>query len=509
MDLPQLIDLLSRPTAYPFAVEKVTVHQTHISAVFLAGAFAYKIKKPVDFGFLDFSTLEKRRHFCEEEVRLNRRLAGAVYLGVVPVTAAGVEGAGAVIDWAVKMQRLPEEANFADHLLKGTLDRKLVEEVAAKLAAFHRSAERSPAIAAKARFAEVAQNVREIYTRSLPHIGLTVSQPVFERVQALHETQLAAHAALVDQRADAGKPCDCHGDLHLDHVYHFPDRTPPGDLVIVDCIEFTERFRHIDPVADMAFAVMDFAFYGRRDLGQAFVDAYFDAAGDAEGRMLLPLYTAYRATVRGSVEGMKLAEKEVPAAERARDLEHARARWLVALGVLEAPARRPALLLTAGLPGTGKSSLARAVAAAAGFQVIRSDVVRKELSATGDLYAPEMTARTYAECQRRAEKLLFAGQRVLVDANFRLAAQREAFLDLARRWGVPAVLGVCQADAAVIQQRLAARRGDASDADWQVYQQVAGEWEEAGSAAHVIDTNGPTESALARVQAILAGAGLL
>jgi len=502
MNLPALIKLLSQPAAFPFPVDAVVVHQTHISAVFLAGAFAYKVKKPVDFGFLDFSTLEKRRHFCEEEVRLNRRLAPEVYLGVVPVTAAGVEAAGDVVDWAVKMQRLPEAATFADQLLKGTLDAAQVRMLAARLAAFHRTAERSVAIADKACFAAVAKNVRQIYTQSTGQVGLTVSQAVFDRLQALSEGQLATHRALIEQRAEQGIPCDCHGDLHLDHVYHFPERIPPGDLVIVDCIEFTERFRHIDPVADMAFPVMDFAFYNRRDLGAAFADSYFAAADDAGGRPLLPLYTAYRATVRGSVRGMKLAEKEVSAAERAVDLQEARAHWLVGLGALEEPPRRPTLLLIAGLPGTGKSSLARAVADRAGFQVIRSDEVRKVLTTADERYSPAATARTYAECQRRAEELLFAGQRVLVDANFRVEAQRQAFLDAGRRWGVPALLCVCQADATVIQQRLAARRGDVSDADWQVYQQVAQEWEPP-QAAHVIDTSGALDAGVAQVMRVL------
>ena len=172
-------------------------------------------------------------------------------------------------------------------------------------------------------------------------------------------------------------PRDTHGDLHLDHVYLFPDRAPPADLVIIDCIEFNERFRFADPVADMAFLVMDLAFHGRRDLARAFADAYFRASGDEEGRALLPFYTAYRAAVRGKVEGMELAEREVPEAERAAALVRARAHWLLALGELEEPGRRPCLVLVGGLPGTGKSTLARGLAEQAGFTVIRSDLVRR------------------------------------------------------------------------------------------------------------------------------------
>src|SRR5262249_40147182 len=173
---------------------------------------------------------------------------------------------------------------------------------------------------------------------------------------------------------------DCHGDLHLDHVYYFPKRMPPDDLVIVDCIEFNERFRFVDPVADMAFPFMDLAFWGRRDLASAFAAAYFQGSGDEEGRALLPLYTGYRATVRGAVEGILQTEKEVPDVERAAALARSRAHWLLALAELEEPDRRPCLVLVAGLPGTGKSVLARGLSQHAGFQVIRSDTVRKEIA---------------------------------------------------------------------------------------------------------------------------------
>src|SRR5438034_1293400 len=175
-------------------------------------------------------------------------------------------------------------------------------------------------------------------------------------------------------------PRDTHGDLHLDHVYLFPEKKPPADLVIIDGIEFNERFRYSDPVADMAFLVMDLRFHGYHDLAQAFADAYFQAAGDEQGRTLLPFYTAYRAAVRGKVEGFELLEKEIPAAERAAALERARAHWLLALGELEQPAQKPCLVLVGGLPGTGKSTLAQGLAQRAGFQVIRSDVVRKQLA---------------------------------------------------------------------------------------------------------------------------------
>jgi aminoglycoside phosphotransferase family enzyme/predicted kinase len=539
MELAQLIPALSDPAAYPAPGGPVDVRQTHISVVFLAGAWVYKVKKPVDLGFLDFSTLEKRHHFCHEEVRLNRRLAPDVYLGVVAVAQRSrglrLEGEGEPVEWAVKMRRLSEESTLQKRLLRGALDAAALELVARRLAAFHAAAERGPQIAPFGGFAVVAGNARENLAQAAAQVGDTLSAPVCERLHGLLEQALAELRPVIEVRAARGVPCDTHGDLHLDHVYLFPERPPPGDLVIIDCVEFNERFRYADPVADMAFLAMDLRFHGRPDLAQTFSSAYFAAARDVEGAGLLPFYAAYRAAVRGKVEGLELAEREVPQDERRAARSRARAHWLLALGQLERPERRPALVLLAGLPGAGKSTLARSLAEQAGFVVIRSDEVRKELAgnpkivgppgtrpSTGerpltgvveDIYTPPWSQRTYAECARRAEAELFAGGRVLVDANFRAEEQRRVFLDLARDWGVPGLLLVCRADPATARRRLAGRHGDVSDADWAVYQQAAREWQEPGPAtrpfARELDANGAAEQTLARALELLRGDGLL
>jgi aminoglycoside phosphotransferase family enzyme/predicted kinase len=528
MDLPQLIEALSRPDAYPDRVATVEVLHTHISVVFVAGEYVYKLKKPVNLGFLDFSTLDKRRHFCEEEVRLNRRLAPTVYLGVVPVTRAGdglrLEGNGEVIEWAVKMRRLPEEATLQQRLRRDEVSVEQVEALARRLAAFHAAAGSGEHVSSFGRFEVVAGNARENFEQSANQAGVALSRAVFERLQALTEAALERLHPLIDGRAGRGVPRDTHGDLHLDHVYFFPDQPPPDDLVIIDCIEFNERFRFADPVADMAFVDMDLEFHGRRELARVFREAYFHASGDDEGRALLPFYKAYRAAVRGKVEGMELAEQEVPGEVRARALAKARAHWLLALGELEEPGRRPCLVLVGGLPGAGKSTLAHGLAERAGFTVIRSDMVRKEIAADPNLaekpgsaaegiYSSEWTEGTYAECRRRCEVLLFEGQRVIVDASFRQEKHRRAFLEAALRWGVPAVFLLCQADADIVRQRLEQRRGDASDADLAVHVQLAGSWDEPGPATrrllHTLDTGDIPEHSLAKAMAMLRDSGLL
>ncbi len=514
MELAQLILALSEPAAYPFAVRAVAVRQTHISAVFLAGPFVYKIKKPVELGFLDFRTLEKRRFFCEQEVRLNSRLAPEVYLGVVPVTRSGAtvkfEGDGEVVEWAVKMHRLSDDATLENRLEHGAVDAEMVDALSSKIAAFHAQAEAGPRIARFGRFDVVAGNARENFEQSIAQIGTALGRGVFERLQALTEQALAEHRGLIELRAERGVPRDTHGDLRLGHVYFFPERKPPANVVVIDCIEFNERFRFADPVADMAFLVMGLKCHARGDLARMFTDAYFRASADEEGRALLPFYISYRAAVRGKVEGFKSARDEVPETERAVALGKARGYWLLALGELEQPARRPCLVLVGGLPGSGKSTLAGDLSARAGFSVIRSDVVRKELAGVSDsngtqgfqegLYTEAWTERTYAECLRRAERLLFEGQRVAVDASFREEARRWTFLEMAARLAVPGVFFLCQAEPSQILARLANRRGDASDADGSIYLEAARIWQQPGAAVQSklrpIDTGSSQEQSL-------------
>jgi aminoglycoside phosphotransferase family enzyme/predicted kinase len=542
MDLQRLIAGLAQTQAYPFPVDQVTVRQTHISVVFLAGDYVYKLKKPVNFGFLDFSTLAKRLQYCREEVRLNRRLAAPVYEAVVPVTEKegklAWEADGEAIEWGVKMRRLPDEARLSEHLRRGSVTDGDIDELAHVLAKFHAQAESGSHASAFGKFEVVAGNARENFVQSASLRGTTISDRVFEYFRDLTEAELARLGPIIQGRSDRGMTRETHGDLHLNHIYFFPEMSAGGRWLIIDCIEFNERFRYADPMADLAFLAMDLKYQGFPRQAEALIANYVRASGDSEGQVLLPFYIAYRAAVRAKVEGLELTEKEIPAEEKSAALARSRAHWLLGYSTLLPASQRPALVLIGGLPGTGKSTLAAELCRQAGLTIIRSDLVRKELagleqgepppspppplspprirggrggSERGGLgrgiYSAEMTDRTYRECLRQAEEQLFQGRRVIVDANFRTEAQRRMFLEAAHRWALPGCLIWCRADEAVIRTRLQERRGDASDADWTVYLQAARECQPFSQATRTnvygIDTGGPIAESLRQAIAIL------
>lgn len=524
----ELLADLAQPQAYPHAVDEVEVIQTHISAVFLAGPRVYKVRKPLNLGFLDFTTLERRERDCHEEVRLNRRLSPDVYEGVVPIVRrAGrlhVGGAGEVEDFAVKMKRLPADRTLLAMLERGELGPEILENLAARIARFHADAEAGERAARWATWEVVAANCRENFEQVEPFIGRTICRDIYDRLRRLTDVELGIHQLLIEQRARRGVARDTHGDLHLEHVYHFPDRPPPGDLVVIDCIEFNDRFRYADPVADVAFLAMDLEFHGRPDLAAAFNDAYFKATGDTEGRALLPLYTAYRAVVRGKVESFELTEAEIPRRERQSARRRARAHFLLALGKLAMPEDRPCLVLIGGLPGAGKSRLADALSRTPGFHRLSTDQIRKELAGVPEgrdaqapfgrgIYTPAWTERTYSVCLERARDGLLQGRRLVIDATFRDEARRRAFLDAARAFCVPGLFLQCEASMARLKARLEQRRGGLSDADWDICRRLAERWEPAGpqtvGVIHRIDTSGDPASSVDQALGVLRGLGLI
>lgn len=521
-EFEKLVEALAKPEAYPFPVDEVKVAQTHISVVFLAGEHAYKIKKPVSLGFLDYSTPEKRRLAAEAEVRLNRRLAPGVYLGTVPITEEGgrilVGGPGRELERAVRMQRLPDDRSLRALLQAGALTPDVLRRLARRLAAFYPGAGSDPAIAAAGSFRTVAGNCRENFAQLRPFVGRTISAEVLDRLERATEWRLAQLRPRIEARCKAGVPRDTHGDLRLEHVYWFPDRPEPHDLLVIDCIEFNDRFRWADPVADVAFLAMELEFYGSPGLARTFTDEYFAVSGDLDGAALLPFYVAYRHVVRGKVRSFQADTPGAEPARRAQLLAHARAHFLPALGHLEEPGARPCLILMTGLPGTGKSTLSRRLESADAFTRVSTDRVRRELIAAaggagrGGPYTAEWTARTYAACRARVAALLEDGRRVVMDGTLRTDADRIPFLELAAEARVPAVLFACECDPEEVRRRLDGRTGDESEADWGVYRKLAQSWVRPGPGLAPVfvpvSTTAGTEAAWREVRGELAERGL-
>lgn len=524
IDLPTLLDDLRDPRAYDHPATDVEVVHTHASAVVLASEHVYKLKKPVDLGFLDYSTLAKRRAMCEAEVALNRPLAPGVYLGVVPIVlrdgraVVGRSGDGEPVEYAVHMKRLPESATLAARVGAGELDHALVERIGRTIARFHRDARRGPEVSRHATSDAVRGNCRDNFTALAAHAGLVAPRSELLRLQLETDAELDAQGDLVDRRARAHAPRETHGDLRLEHVYLLGD-----EIAIVDCIEFSERFRCADPVSDVAFLAMDLRAHGAWASATRLMRAYFDESGDDEGRALEPLYVAYRSTVRAKVRAMQAAAEGIPAAQREHALQLARAHVQLAVGELAPHGERPCLVLVGGLPGTGKSVLSRGLAREAGFAWLRADAIRKELAGLdplesasagvrSGLYTPEWNDRTYGECLERAKELLFSGARVLVDASFKEERRRLAFVDAARAWGVPVRLLVCTSRGELVKQRLAARTKDPSDADWTIYEHVQRTWEPFGARTATlhdeVDTSGTPAESLEHALAALRAAEL-
>jgi len=480
-ELPELIRGLLEPSAYPHPVNTVELVQTHISYVFLAGDFAYKVKKPVDFGFLNFTTLARRRHYCQQEVVLNRRLCPDTYLGVVRITREGrrlrLEGRGKVLEYAVKMRRLPALRMMDRLLADGRVSPTMVEAVARRLADFHAHSETGPRIDRYGSPAVIDGNWQENFEQWAPYLDDTITAGQDRYLRAYVRNFLIRRRTLLEERVGQGRIRDCHGDVRLDAVC-FTD-----GVCIFDCIEFNRRFRYSDVAADIAFLAMDLEYHGRPDLSERLVRTYARAAGDAQALELVDFYKCYRAAVRGKVEGFRLTQPEVRPTERRQARQAARAYFRLACRYAAAQPP-PVLIITCGLVASGKTAIARALGEALDAPVISSDVVRKELAGLSPeehrfepfergIYSPAFTARTYDAMLERARGLLAEGRSVLLDGTFGRRDQRQKARGLAEEMGGRFVCVECRAEEAVIHRRLAERLrtgGDASDARPEIYE---------------------------------------
>jgi hypothetical protein len=318
LKLPKELEALVTPEAYRHRPREIEVVQTQMSFVFLTGDYVYKVKKPVDLGYLDYTTLDKRRFFCHQELGLNRRLCPDAYLAVVPIVQdkgeIRIEGEGDPIEYAVKMKQLPQDRMMDVLLPDGQVTEEMVAEVAERLVDFHQKAETDSKIAAFGKLDVIRQNTDENFNQTEKYIGVSISQPRFAQIKRHTEDFVSSNSSLFDKRAKEGKIRDCHGDLRAAHICF------TNGICIYDCIEFNDRFRYSDVASEIAFLAMDLDRYQRADLSQHLVNTYVELSHDEELLRLLNFYKCYRAYVRGKVESFKLDDAYIPEEEKAKVL---------------------------------------------------------------------------------------------------------------------------------------------------------------------------------------------
>jgi uncharacterized protein len=431
---------LLKPEVYPEPTSSVLLVQTHVSFLFITDNFVYKIKKPVDFGFLNFTTIDRRRFYCNEEVRLNRRLCPDTYLGVVAVrethSGASFCEEGEVIDYAVKMKRLPDERMLDRLLAEGRVTEHDIRKIARAIACFHLAAERGGGIEEYGSVAGIRRNWEESFQQSGRLIGISLAKTDLEIIRKYVSSFISENEALFVERVNLGFIRDCNGDIHMENIC----LTDP--VCIFDCIEFNDRFRYTDTAADIAFFLMDLDFHGKSAFSAPFLDEYCTVTGDKGVSQVLGFYMIYRAFVRGKVESLKLFDPDIPDGEKKNAGERSARYFRLARGYILRRRLPKAMIITCGLMGSGKSAIAAALAFELGMDTVSSDAVRKEITKTPTgirrkdgygtgIYSPAINESVYRELLSGSEKALKGGRSIIVDATFRKKEDRVRFAALA------------------------------------------------------------------------------
>ncbi|MGA7123154.1 MAG: AAA family ATPase [Polyangiaceae bacterium] len=516
MDLK--VDLL-RPQAYGgLRPGRIDLVETHISLVFLTDRDVFKVKKPVDLGFVDFRTVKQRKAACDAEVLLNVRLAPEVYRGVVPIRrgqdgGCRVDAEGPIVDWAVHMTRLPDECRADLLLARGGLTSDAIDAVAERIATFHAVARTDQATAAFGTTEAIEYNIHENLAQTRGRIEKYVSPEESEEIARWQLAFVRGHDELFAKRIEAGRIRDGHGDLRLEHVYLGQSEKP----TIIDCIEFNDRFRFGDVCADIAFLSMDLAAHGRVDLAERLLARYARDANDFDLYALVDFYESYRAYVRGKIAALVAGEGWDGPASASRD---ARRYFLLALSAERRAMLLPAVIAIGGVIASGKSTIAEQASLELSAPIVDADRTRKGMLGVESArpideppwhgaYEPAFTDRVYAEVLRRAEIVVASGRPVVIDASFGSRAMRSAAQDLACRHNVPFRFVECRADPSVCRSRLTQRaihRG-VSDGRLEVFDAFCARYEavdELSPDDHlVLDTTRPLGESIAALRARL------
>ncbi len=462
--------------SFPNRPKDLKTIQTHISYVFIADDFVYKIKKPVDFGFLDFTTLELRQLFCEKEVELNRRLCPEIYLGVVPIslTKKGyiVENSENIVEYAVKMKRLPEE-DMVGILRKKALTKEHINLIVDVLVPFYKSAKTGKGIDEYGSIDVISFNTEENFSQTKQFVNKALNKWRYEEIIRRTRDFIKENTTIFDNRIKKGYIRECHGDLYSQNIC-FDDFKK---VYIFDCIEFNERFRYQDVASDIAFLSMDLDFHDYEELSKYFVQSYIEKSGDRDLMKLLNFYKCYRAYVRGKIGCFTSEDRLLNDEQRAEALKNAKRyfdlAYLYTGGI-------PRLFIVFGLSGTGKSTIARKLSEITLSEWIPSDIVRKRLSGIAPtehryeafekgIYSKEYTDMTYKKMVEIAKISLNKGKDVILDATFREREYREL---VQKELGFAKIFWIlCTAPDDVVKERIVKRKEseDISDARWEIY----------------------------------------
>ena len=468
-DTSKLIEQMQQSEFYPHStVESIELVQTHISYVFLTGDYAYKLKKAINFGFLDFSTLDKRQHFLAEEIRLNESIAPELYLEVLPITQTGdrysLGGEGEVVEYVLKMRQFPQENLFVNLFAAGKLDIKQMEELGKIVAQFHSQAETNDYIRSFGTVAKISESFDENYQQTEKYIGIVQTQTQFDETKAYTDRFFAEKDALFESRRENNQIKECHGDLHLKNICLWQDQ-----IQLFDRIEFNEPFRFVDIMYDVAFAVMDLEARDRKDLANAFLNTYLEQTGDWFGLQLLPLYLSRQAYVRAKVTSFLLDDPGIPQKVKEEAAKTAADYYQQAWAYTQN--RSGKIILMSGLSGAGKTTVAKEIARNINAIHIRSDAIRKHLAGIPlnekggeEIYSAEMSQQTYSKMLELGILLANIGFSVILDGKYDRVALRQKAIATAKDNNLPLKIINCTAPTEVLRDRLDQRSGDISDA---------------------------------------------
>ncbi len=469
MDISTLIKKLQNPNSYPHTVQdSIKVVQTHASAIFLTGKYAYKIKKPVDFGFLDYSTLEKRQHFLNQELSMNQAIAPDIYLEVLPITLENnqvkIGGQGKIVDYILKMNQFPQNCLFINLFQRRKLEKHHLEDLGKVVANFHKNTQANDYIRSFGEIEVIKKSIDENYERTKKYISIAQTEKQYQETKNFTDRYFEQKQDYFKKRQKKDKIRECHGDLHLKNVCLWNNK-----IQLFDRIEFNEEFRYVDVMFDVAFTVMDLDARNRQDFSNIFLNTYLEYTGDWQGLQVLPVYLSRQAYVRAKVNSMVLDDPNISDEEHKKAQEDAKNYYHLAWQYTQQ--HQGKIIMMSGLSGSGKTTIAKYLAQEINAILIRSDAVRKHLGnisldETGDsqLYSEEMNQKTYDNLIQLGEMIAKEGFNVILDAKFDRHQWREPVIEIAKKDNIPLTILYCYAPLEILSDRLSKRQGDISDA---------------------------------------------